>query len=168
MAGFQPKALLFPVGFLVFMFPLPSAVTIPITSHLKVFSAHLSTILLNILQLQAIWQGNIIQLPHGTMVVNDACSGIRAIISLLAMATVLAYWMRTSMTKKLLLLLAVVPIALFVNASRIAFLSIITEFWGAQYTLGWLHNCAGLLLFGFAFLFLLGIKNVLAAGKIIL
>jgi exosortase len=160
--GFKLKDLAFPIGFLIFMFPLPSEITSVISSHLKFFSANLSRIILNFMFIPATDQGNVIHLPHGTVIVNDACSGIRAIISLFAMGTVFAYWMKTNIVKKAILLLTVFPIAIFVNALRISFISIVTEFWGAKYTGGFIHELAGLLLFGLGFFLLLIMKRILS------
>ena len=156
------KDMMFPLLFLGFMFPLPLEMTDFISHHLKYLAAALSANILNLLQIPAEGQGNVIIMSHGSVVVNDACSGIRAIISLLAMGSVFAYWMKTNMRKRALLMLLVIPVAILTNSIRIVFLSVITEFFGAQYTVGFLHSMAGFLIYGIAFLLLFMISKSLS------
>jgi exosortase len=150
------KEISFPLFFLIFMFPLPSACTNDISYHLKFLSANMSAWMLH-----ATAYGNVIVMPHGQVVVNDACSGIRGILSLFAMSTVFIYWMKSNVTRKILVVIAVIPIALIVNAIRISFLGIVTEHWGAQYTKGLIHDIAGLLFFGLSFGILFSISRIL-------
>lgn len=161
--GKPPKSMIFPAAFLLFMFPLPAAWTDPLCHQLKFFSAGLSAGVLNLLQIPSALHGAVILMPHGAVVVNDACSGIRAVICLLAMGCVFAYYMDSSWERKFWLMAAVVPLALMTNALRIVFLAVVTEFWGAGYTKGLIHNIAGLLIYGLSFLVLLQLSTRLAA-----
>src|SRR5665213_409966 len=84
----QQRSQLFPILFLVFMFPIPPQFTDPISHVLKLQCASMAATILSILQIHSVAHRNVIVMPHGNVVVNDACSGIRAIISLLAMGSV--------------------------------------------------------------------------------
>ena len=102
------KSMVFPAAFLIFMFPLPLTVTGPISYHLKYLAAGISTRILNVLGISSHQHGNVITMSHGSVVINDACGGIRAIISMLAMGSVFAYYMRSAFNKKLVLMLLVI------------------------------------------------------------
>jgi exosortase len=160
------KDMIFPVLFLGFMFPLPAGMTDTISHHLKYLAAGLSTNILSLLQIHAVQQENVIMMPHGSVVVNDACSGIRALISLLAMGSVFAYWMNSNMSKRVLLMLLVIPVAILTNAIRIVFLSVITEYWGAQHIMGFVHYFAGFLIYGIAFVVLYFISKAFSISNI--
>lgn len=156
------KDMAFPVLFLAFMFPLPAEMTDPISHHLKYFSAGLSTCILNLLQIHAVQEGNMIKMPHSATIVDDACSGIRAIISLLAMGGLFVYWMKSDVSKKFMLMFSVIPVALLTNSLRIVFLSVVLEFYGAKYTKGIVHDIAGFLIYGTAFLLFFLISKALS------
>jgi exosortase len=161
-----PGSMVFPAAFLLFMFPLPAAITGPLSFHLKYFSAGLSTGILNLLTVSSVQLGNVIVMSQGSVVVNDACSGIRAIISLLAMGSVFAYYMESSLDKKLWLMVMVLPIALLTNSLRIVFLALITQFWGARHIAGPVHDFAGLMIYGLSFIFLWLISRKLTVKTI--
>ncbi len=148
------SAMLFPLVFLVFMFPLPDNITTPISHQLKYLSALIATNVLNLFQIPSVANGNVIVMTHGMVVVNDACSGIRAIISLFAMGSVFAYYMKTRLNRKLFIMALIIPLAILTNATRIVLLAVITQFWGAQYITGLVHNGAGLMIYGLSFLVL--------------
>jgi exosortase len=160
------KDMVFPILFLGFMFPLPVEITDTLSHHLKYLAAALSTNILNLLQIHAVQQDNVIMMPHGSVVVNDACSGIRAIISLLAMGSVFAYWMKSKMSKRVLLMLLVIPVAILTNSIRIVFLSVITECWGAKHTIGFVHYIAGFLIYGIAFVLLFFSSKALSKERL--
>src|SRR5205809_847377 len=66
--GFHLKKLIFPIGFLVFMFPLPDAWTIEACHHLKIFSTKLASLILNLIQVHCLAENNLIYLPHGMVI----------------------------------------------------------------------------------------------------
>lgn len=145
------RQVLFPICFLVFMIPAP-LVTIANTSfRLKIFAAQVSTKILHMLGVPAIREGSIIRTIHSQMVVEDPCSGIRSLIALIALGTLMAYLSNISKTKKVILFLSSIPIAIATNIIRIVALSLASEMYGSKFAMGWFHNTMGILVFVFAF-----------------
>ena len=65
-------------------------------------------------------EGNVIQVPGATLEVAAACSGFHKMLSLTAFTLLYSYLFTTSQGKRLVLMLAVLPIALLANVLRIS------------------------------------------------
>jgi len=70
-------------------------------------------------------QGNIIHLANQSLEVADACSGLRSLISLLALGAIYSYLTQKRFVGKILLFLATIPIAVIGNIFRVFLTSII-------------------------------------------
>lgn len=146
------RQLMFPIFFLTFMIPLPLVAIANLSFKLKIFAAQVSTIIINKLGVPAIRDGSAIKTMHSYLVVEDPCSGIRSLIALIALGALMAYFSNISKTKKAILFLSSVPIAIATNIIRIVSLSLASEMYGAKFATGWFHNTMGVLVFVFAFL----------------
>ena len=155
------KKVIFPVLFLVFMVPLPLVIITNLSFRLKVFAAEISAIFLNNIGLPAVQDGSIIKMRHTYVIVDDVCSGLRSLVSLTALGSVFAYWMKSAMFKRVLLFLSTIPIAIVTNVCRIILLSMVSEIWGSKYATGFFHDLTGYMVFVLAFIMLY------AVGKII-
>lgn len=144
------RRIVFPVSFLIFMVPLPMAVIVNISFKLKLFAATIAAKVLNNIGLVAIQQGSIIRMLHSQVVVDDVCSGLRSLISLMALGSVFAYWLQAPLYKKIILFLTTIPIAIVTNVCRVVILSAISEVWGSEYTVGFVHDATGFLVFALA------------------
>ena len=96
------KKVAFPILFLAFMLPLPEVVIVNISFKLKMFAAELATQFLNSINIPAIREGSLIKMPHAFVVVDDVCSGLRSLISLTALGSVFAYWLKGPIWKRVL------------------------------------------------------------------
>lgn len=148
--------LAFPLAFLLFMIPLPAIILNTITFPLQLLAAKVSTQALQLVNLPVYREGNIIFLPHVTLEIVEACSGIRSLVSLVALAVVFAYLTQRHMVKRWMLVLSAVPIALVANAFRIWGTGILAHLYGTQVAEGFYHTFAGWLVFVVAFVLLLG------------
>jgi exosortase len=148
-------ALLFPLAFLLFMVPLPAIILNTITFPLQLLAAKLSTVSLQLIHLPVYREGNIIFLPHTTLEIVEACSGIRSLVSLLALAVVFAYMTQRQTGKRWILVLSAVPIALIANAFRIWGTGVLAFLYGTKVAEGFYHTFAGWLVFIVAFVLLL-------------
>jgi len=155
------RKILFPVLFLVFMIPVPLVIITNISFKMKIFAAEIATTVLNNSGIPAIREGSVIRMRHAQVIVDDVCSGLRSLISLMALGSIFAYWMKSTMTKRGILFLTTVPIAILTNVFRVIFLSSVAEIWGAQYAAGILHDVSGFLVFALAFVLLYVIGRIL-------
>jgi exosortase len=155
------RELIFPLGFLIFMIPLPSILFNAIAFPLQTFAAANATWILDALGVPVFRDGNVIQLSHITLGVVEACSGIRSLISLLAVAVVWAHLALPGGWVRLLFVAAAVPITIVANAGRIVLTGLIGQRLGIEYAQGFFHGFSGWIIFVVAFLCLFGIHGIL-------
>lgn len=149
------KILSFPIAFLIFMIPLPGLVLNAVTFPLQLFAAKVSTFCLQVIDIPVFRDGNIIHLPYTTLEVAEACSGIRSLVALTALAVVFAYLTQQSVWKRSMLVFSAVPIAIAANAFRVWGTGILAHLYGMEIAEGFYHTFAGWLVFVLAFGFLL-------------
>src|SRR5712691_7539174 len=153
--GWQPlKVLTFPIGFLLFMIPWPAIILNTLTLPLQLLAARLSTSSLQLIDVPVYREGNVIFLPHATLEVVAACSGIRSLVSLLALAVVFAYMTQRHVWKIVVLVVSATPIAIIANAFRIWGTGVLAHVYGPQAAEGFYHTFAGWLVFVIAFVLL--------------
>ncbi len=152
----------FPILFLVFMIPLPIVTIASISFKLKVFAAQMATVILNNhLRIPCFQDGSTIRMQHTQVIVDDVCSGLRSLISLTALGSIFAYWIKGGFVKKTIVFLSTIPIAVVTNALRIVFLATVSEVWGARYATGLLHDLSGFVVFAGAFILLFAVVKLL-------
>ncbi len=155
------RKVLFPICFLVFMVPFPLVVIANISFKMKIFAAQIATAMLNSMGLEAVRSGSVLKMQHAYVVVDDICSGLRSLISLMALGGIFAYWMKGPMYKRIILFCSTIPIAIATNVIRIIFLSFVSEVWGPQYATGFVHDLSGFMVFAFAFVLLHAVGKIL-------
>lgn len=149
------KAVAFPFAYLVYMIPLPYILYDAIAFPLKLMVSKYSVAFLKLIGIPVMREGNVINLVSTTLEVADACSGIRSIVSLLALATALAYFSQKGWVKRTILIFSALPIAIFANGVRVIGTGILANRYGAVAAQGFFHEFAGLVIFGVAMALLL-------------
>ena len=152
-------ALAFPIMYLFFMVPFWGAAINKFGNILKLLSSILTSNILQFLGYPIFREGVILHLSRGSFEVADPCSGIRSLISLLALGTILAYYSNGILSKKIVLVLLAVPLALLGNTLRVVFFGLILETKEVLISEGFLHTLTGLGVFAFAFLGLMAFKK---------
>lgn len=155
------REILFPICFLFFMFPLPLVIIVNISFKMKLFAAHLANIVLNKMGIESIRQGSIIQMRHAYVIVDDVCSGLRSLISLTALGSIFAYWLKGFWAKRIFLFLTTIPIAVITNVCRVVLLASVSEIWGTKVASGFIHDASGFMVFALAFIMLLAVSKLL-------
>lgn len=152
------KGLLLPVGFLLFMVPLPYIVYDAMAFPLKLLVAKFSVAALKLMGIAVLREGNIIMFPQTVLEVADACSGLRSLMSLLALAVAYAVFSQRSNLMRVIMVLSAVPIAIATNMFRVIATGVLAQYYGAAAAEGFFHEFAGLAVFALAMilLFLLG------------
>jgi exosortase len=161
------RVLLFPLAFLSFMVPLPATVLSSVTFPLQSLAAQNAVWTLDLLGIPVLRDGNVIHLSEITLGVTEACSGIRSLMSLLALAIAWAYLALPGFWPMLTLAASVIPNTVIANAGRIVATGLIGRSFGAEYAQGVFHTLSGWIIFLFAFMGLVGVHGLIRfAGQI--
>jgi exosortase len=151
-----------PLFYLVFMIPLPYFIYNELAVPLKLFAAKTATATLQFFSYSILREGNIIYLPDVTLQVADACSGMRSLISIIALAVAMSWFFHKVRWKQLTLVMISIPIAVLVNIIRIVGTCILSHRYGAKVAMGFFHEFAGLVIFCIAFIVLFGSSFLLS------
>lgn len=146
------KEALFAISFLIFMLPLPLIAIVGISFKMKLFAAYWASKIINTVGIPAVLDGSIIRMRQTHVIVEDVCSGLRSLISLLALGIIVAYLSKLPRFKKIIVFFAAGVMAIVANIVRIVFMALTSEIYGAKFTEGFLHTLSGLLVFVVAFL----------------
>lgn len=153
------RALAFPIAFLLLMIPLPLLVFNQIAFPLQLLASRFGEWTLQLLGIPVLREGNIINLANTRLEVAEACSGIRSLISLLALGIVLGYFTDSRWTVRSLIALATIPVAIAANGIRVAGTGVAAHFVGAEAATGFLHTFSGWILFILASILLITIQR---------
>lgn len=152
----------FPIFFLVFMLPLPGFIVDQATSSLKLVVSEAAASVMHFAGLPIARDGVLLLIGQYKLLVADACSGLYSLISLSALG-ILYLWLIRSANKvrNALLFLAIFPIAIAANITRVIILSLITYYMGDEAGQGFLHGFAGMSLFLAALTLIIGLDSFL-------
>jgi exosortase len=132
----------FPFGFLLIAMPMPSAVQNLITHNLQAVITVLNVEVLKLIGIPAQRLGSLIQLPTGTVGVNEACSGIRSLQSAMMATLFIGYLTLRSNGLRCMLFAGGAGLAVFGNFIRSFYLSYTASKHGVE-TVNQVHDAAG-------------------------
>ncbi len=146
------------------MFPFPAFIYNNLSVNLQLISSRLGTAMVQVFGLPAYREGNIIDLGFRKLQVVEACSGIRYLLPLIVLGIIIAYFVKGSLWKKIFLVFSTIPLAIFMNGSRIALAALSATFLRPEVAEGILHDFSGFVVFMASFGLLAG--EVIVLGKI--
>jgi len=155
------RSVAFPIGYLLFMIPLPAIVYYQLTLPLQLWASRLGATGLVAVGIHTVRQGNLLFLPNCTLNVVEACSGIRSLLSLLAAAVAYGYLAEQSTWKRAVLAIASIPIAIATNGLRLVATGVLSYFFGPSVDSGVVHVALGLVFFALAVFSILLIHKIL-------
>ncbi|MDR6788462.1 exosortase [Sphingomonas sp. BE138] len=142
------RELWFPLFYLGFIFPPPDQAVTIITQPIKIAISEQAVNLLYALGYPIGSSGVSIQIAQYDLLVAAACAGLNSIISLTAICLFYVYVRhRANWRYAALLMLTIVPIAVFANFVRVILLILITYYFGDAAAQGFAHDFAGLVMF---------------------
>jgi exosortase len=153
--------------FLLFMIPVPYIIYYSATFPLQLFGSKVASVVIGLIGIPHLRQGNIIHLPDNySLEVAEACSGLRSLVTLLALAALLAYLTQNSKFKSVILFLSAIPIAIGANVFRITVTAIGAYGISRKVADEVVHEMSGMIVFGFTLVCLLIFGSILRAGKL--
>ncbi len=148
----------FPVLWMFFLIPPPNWLVDRLTAPLKEFVSHASTTILTWADYPILRQGVTLFIGPYQLLVEDACSGLRSLSSLIVVTLLYIYIKnKPSWRYALFIVLLIIPVAVIANIIRIIILVLITYHMGDAAAQSFLHNTAGVVMFIVALLGIFGI-----------
>ena len=152
----------FPLLFLIFMAPLPPQVYDPIALKMQAIASIVAAGLLDFVGVPVLREGYVIQIPGHSMEVVGACSGMRSLTAVLALAMAIGYLSGRGQAYRWVLGLLAAPVAIGVNCLRVFGTGLIMLNFGDKWATGTAHELEGVFMLGFAALLLVGLAWFLA------
>jgi exosortase len=149
------RSLAFPLGFLIFMIPIPALIYNQITFPLQLWASRFATSWLEFMRVPVFREGNILILPNYALEVVEACSGVRSLTNLIALAVAYVYLVDGPRWVRFLLPVLMIPVAIVSNALRIMGTGLLTYHFGPKAAEGFFHVFSGWMVFVVAVLLLL-------------
>lgn len=123
--GFQYlKLLFFPISYIIFLTGFFEEILGNVSIYLQTVSAWIAAQLLSLFGMPVFLSDTVIELPHISLSVVRACSGINHIVALMALTVPLAYISQRTLLLKLTLISASFAIGVFANGLRVALIGI--------------------------------------------
>jgi exosortase len=157
------RVVAFPFLFFLFMVPMPAIFFYAITARLQSIAAESGASVLDLLGVPILVDGNVLHLSRITLGVTEACSGIRSLMTLVALGVAWAYLMLPRWWMRVALVLSVLPITILANAGRIVMTALVGRWLGVEYAEGFFHFFSGWLIFVLALLGLLAVHATVRA-----
>jgi exosortase len=117
------------LGFLIFMFPLPTKLETTVLLRLQTLAAYCSTFVLQVLGVPVLRDQRVLNISGIELAVADACSGLRMVTIFGALAVAMVFLIERPWWDKFIILLSAIPIALIVNVIRITLTGLV-YYWG--------------------------------------
>lgn len=136
--------------YLGFMVPIPSILYYQATLPMQLLASKVTTVLLEVVGVPVLRQGNIIHLPDYSLEVAEACSGLRSLVALLAVGSLYAWHIFEGWVRPVALTLAMIPIAIAANVFRIFATGLGAYAISKDVADTFLHEISGLMVFGLA------------------
>ena len=131
--------------------PLPVVVLSSLAFPLQLKASQFGAALLAWRDVPVEVAGNVIHLPGQTLFVTEACSGLRSLTALLALGLLIGgLWLRSTWGR-VLIVLAAVPVAMFLNGIRIFLTGFLVYFVSPSLGEGVMHYSEGWGIFVIAF-----------------
>ena len=129
------------------MIPIPAVVYYQATLPMQMLATKVTVSLLQFIGVACAQKGNIIELPGYSLEVVEACSGLRSLVTLMALAALYAYLYLDGMVRPLILFFASIPIAIVTNIVRVFVTAIGAYAISPAMAENFLHEISGMLVF---------------------
>ena len=156
------RILSFPLAFLLLMIPIPAIIFNQIAFPLQLIASAFGEQVLSAISVPVFREGNIIVLPHTTLEVAEACSGIRSLISLLTLGIVYGHFADPRTAVRAVLAASTVPIAIVANGLRVAGTGLAAHLIGREAAEGFFHTFSGWMVFVAAFVLLVTVQALVS------
>lgn len=154
------KLLWFPICFLGCALPWPPLVYSQVALPLQELAARVAVSVLQISNVNAFFNGTKIFIEgfNGelrTLNVAEACAGLRSLMTFVTIGGAMAFLSNRPLWQKCFITLSAVPIAIFCNVMRVSGQGLLDHYWSREWSQGFAHQFAGMVMLIPAFFLLL-------------
>jgi exosortase len=146
----------FAVAFLIFALPLPQTLYVQMTMPLRFIAAYVSSAMLSLVpDMEAQATGALVEYVYrsrtGTLDIEQACSGIRLMMTMMALGVAMAFVSERPVWQRLTMTLCCVPIAILCNIIRVTTTGFLVVFGKSDLANGFWHTMLGMSMLFIAF-----------------
>ena len=145
----RTKAIAFPLSTLFLTLPIPLFLTESIHLALRHIATDSVAWLLPFFGVPVFAIGTLLEIPNGSLLVADACSGFSTLYATITVAILTAYLCPVA-HRKILVLVIAIPLAIGVNVVRVLLLTLLVHWFGLDVLKTSAHEISGLLTFAVA------------------
>ncbi len=124
---------------------LPLAYDVKIISWLQEITTRVGSLLLNYFGFLHIREGNVLEFPGKRFLVEEACSGVQSLFTVLFLASLIVCGYRRRWLHAGLVLISAIGFAGLMNVFRICAISVAWAQFGRDLSTGWQHDLVGYL-----------------------
>ena len=151
--------------FLLFMIPIPAIIYYSATAPMQLFASKVTHAFLQVVGVPALRQGNIIILPDYRLEVAEACSGLRSLVTLMALTSLYGYLRLPGKVVPVILFLATFPIAIATNIFRVVITGLGAYTISTGLAESFLHEVSGAMVFISALILVIILGAILQWAK---
>lgn len=156
------RALVFPLGLLLLMIPIPAQLYSLATVPLQLLVSKVSAGVAQLAGVPIYREGNVLNLPNHTLEVVQACSGLRSLMTLITLCIVFGYMTLENNRLRLIIIGCAVPVAVLANILRVIIMVICFYYFDLDLARGPAHTFFGVFIFAFALVAIAIIRGALS------
>jgi exosortase A len=137
------RGLIFPLGYAFFLVPFGEELVPP----MQMLTADLAMLMLRLVGIPAHIEGIFITTPYGYFAVAEACSGVKFLVAMAALAVLAAHLCFTSWTRRAVFLGFALIVPVLANGVRAFSTILIADYWGTDFAAGADHVIYGWVFF---------------------
>lgn len=151
----------FPIAFLICALPWTPLLYSKVAWPLQVLAAKVAVFTLKLSGVHA-WDNGATKIfisgmdaQVRTLNVAEACAGLRSLMTFISVAAAIAFLSARPLWQKIVITLSAIPIAIMCNVIRIAGQGLLDTYWSREWSEGFAHQFAGLIMLAPAFFLIL-------------
>lgn len=143
--------------------PLPLNIDRKLIAELQAWSSRACSYALDGLHIPNLLQGNVLQIENHTLFVEEACSGVTSLYSLISLALLFTLFQKRSLSQGFFTLLLTPLVAINGNILRLLLIALGFQWWDLDLTKGMPHTLLGIAVFAISGTALLCIDSLFAS-----
>jgi exosortase len=151
----------FPVCYLAFMVPIDRLLIDALSSPLQLTAAKMAVAFGHLVGMPVSREGVNISIPEYSFEVAIACSGLKSLITMTALATLYAYLLNAKGWQRALVVASSLPVALLANSIRVTMILLLARSMGERAAEGFFHGLSGTVVF------LVGLGAIYGIGRLV-